>query len=812
MKNNQLVAQLGNILFSWRPALLVLFALITVVLSVSATRLKMDAGFQKSIPLQHEYMKTFTEYQKTFGGTNKIILVLRQKNEGDIYNADFLNTLRKLTDDVFFLPGVERPSVTSLFTPNVRFIEVVEEGFSGGNVIPAGFTGTAEELEKVRINVLKSDRVGRIVSNDFKSAMVNAELQEVDPNTGEKLDYAMVADKLEEIRAKYLNEQYDVHIIGFAKAVGDVHEGVKGVLLFFLLAFLITCVLLYWYSGSLKLSLLALVCAMIPVIWLLGLLPILGYGIDPMSILVPFLIFSIGVSHAVQMTNAWKLEVLQGADGLTAAHSAFLKLFVPGAMALLANALGFMVILHIKIAMVQELAITASLGVALMIITNKMLLTILLSYTRFAPQQDLTNTSKSLSSADEPGLKAPVYDKNHSPEATPSIMVIETKGEWLWQHIKSLTEPKRAVNVLVIAAVLLGAAAYQARNMRIGDLGKGTPEFHDDSRYNIDTATIVNSFSIGVDVLSVIVKTQGVDGACTDYDIMSSIDRFERHLKNMHGVQSTLSLAGMAKNINGGWNEGNPRWQVLSRNSSVLAQSVTPVDTSSRLLNTDCNLMQVFVFTRDHQGTTIAHIINEIKLYLAANKTPNVEFLLASGNVGVMAATNEAVEDAEVSMLLLLFASISLLCLFEFRSIRATLCIIVPLAIAAVCSNALMAWLEIGLKVSTLPVVALGVGVGVDYGIYLFERIQRGLNDGQTLTESFYQALCQRGTAILFTAVTMSIGVGAWAFSALKFQADMGLLLAFMFLVNMLGALLLLPALAAVLLKPQTLKKINNRA
>ena len=771
MKTNRMVSAIGNLLFTWRRSFLVLFIVITLGLIWSAMQLRVDAGFQKMIPLKHEYMQTFTEYQKTFGGANRVLVALRLQ-EGDIYTPEFLATLKTVTDEVFFLPGVDRASVTSLFTANVRFIEVVEDGFAGGNVIPADFSGTPEDLEKVRANVLKSGRVGRLVSNDFKGALVSAELLEVDPGTGARLDYAMVAQKLEEIRTRHQKDGLQVHIIGFAKAVGDITEGARAVLMFFAVAFVITAALLYWYSGSAKLSAVALVCAMIPVVWLLGLLPLLGYGIDPMSILVPFLIFSIGVSHAVQMTNAWQLEVIGGANGLTAAHKSFLKLFMPGAMALLANALGFLVILYIEIDMVRELAITASLGVALMIVTNKMLLTILLSWMSLSPAEMARAAGK------------------------------KQGGDWLWKALKHFAEPRLARVVLVAAAVLLAFGTWQARDLRTGDLGKGIPELHDDSRYNRDTAAIVDNFSIGVDVLSVIAQSRNVDGACTDHTIMDTIDRFEATMRNVHGVQGTLSLPGMAKMVNAGWNEGSPRWRVLSRDPGILAQSVTPIDTSSGLLDTDCNTMQIMVFTRDHQGSTIAHVVNEVKKFIAANPSENLELKLASGNVGVMVATNEAVDSAEVTMLIFLFASISLLCLLEFRSWRATLCIIVPLAIVAVLCNALMAWLGIGLKVSTLPVIALGVGVGVDYGIYLYERMAHELEKGVGLPAAFLEALRQRGTAAAFTAATMALGVGTWAFSALKFQADMGILLAFMFVVNMLGAILLLPALAAFLISP----------
>ena len=292
-KVNPVVQGIADVLFSGRPFWLALFVLITLGLAYSATLLRVDAGFKKMIPLEHPYMKTFVEYQKTFGGANRVLVALRTK-EDDIYTQGFFKALKGVTDDVFFIPGMDRPSVQSLFTPNVRFIEVVEEGFSGGNVVPSTFSGSQADLEKVRINVLKSGRVGRLVSNDFKGALVVGELLEIDPTTGAKLDYNSVSAKLEEIRSKYQSENVDVHIIGFAKAVGDISSGAKGVLVFFVLAFFITSLLLFWYSGSLKLTVLALVCALVPVVWLLGLLPIMGFGIDPMSILVPFLIFSIG--------------------------------------------------------------------------------------------------------------------------------------------------------------------------------------------------------------------------------------------------------------------------------------------------------------------------------------------------------------------------------------------------------------------------------------------------------------------------------------------------------------------------------------
>jgi len=763
-------ARLSRGIFNWRRSLLALFVLVTLALGYFASQLKVEAGFSKMIPLKHEYMRTFVEYQKDFGGANKVLIALRQQ-DGDIYNKAFMETLRKVTDEVFYVKGVERSSVTSLFTNNVRYNEVVEDGFRGGNLVASDFAGTPEQLAKVRENTLKSEWVGRIVSNDMKAAMVVASLQDTDPDTGKRLDLQQVSQRLEEIRRKYEHGGVTVHIIGFAKAIGDVADGAAGVLGFFAVAFVITALLLYWYSCSLMLSSCALVCALVPVVWLLGLLPLMGLGLDPMSILVPFLIFSIGVSHAVQMTNAWKLETLAGADGVTASRNSFRKLFVPGAMALLANALGFIVIAFIDIEMVRELAITATVGVSVMIVTNKMLLPILLSYMRFSPDERRRHAAKG-GAADK-----------------------------LWERLGVLATRKGALLALAVGGVLLAGGVWQARALQIGDLGQGVPELRADARYNRDVAVITSRFAIGVDLLQVIAEAKGQETPCVQRPVLDRMEELEFTLNQEPGVAAVRGLAGFVKQVTQAYAETFIKWRVLPEETAQIAQGVGfATRLGNELMNSSCTAMPVSVFTVDHQSATIRRIVDVIKQFKREHDSKELQFRLAAGNVGVMAATNEAVEQADKWVNLALFTSVTLLCLATFRSMRVTLCIILPLALVTILCNALMAALGIGVKVNTLPVVALGVGVGVDYGIYLFESMKHEIRAGGcTLREGFVAALRQRGTASVFTAVTMTVSVATWAFSALKFQADMGVLLAFMFLVNMLGAILLLPGLAALL-------------
>ena len=765
-RTQALIARIARALIAWRKPIAIITTLITLLLGASAMRTHLDAGFNKLIPLRHEYMAAFLQHSTIFSGANRVLINVHWKGEGDIYNEEFLKTLRGVNDEVFFTPGVNRAQVYSLFTPNVRYIEITENGFVGEVIIPSRFTPNAEGLAQVRSNVAKSGQIGRLVSNDLKSAMVRADLLEVDPKTGERLDYHQVAQKLEAIRTKFGSKNIEINIVGFAKVLGDVMDGLITVIGFFGLAFLITAVLLWLYSRSVNLTALALVVALLPVVWLLGLLPLGGYGIDPMSILVPFLVFSIGVSHAVQMTNAWKQEVRAGLNSSDAAESAFRKLAVPGTLALLTNALGFMVIMMIDIPIVHELGITACMGVLLMIITNKVMLPVILSHLRLEPA--------ALGRTDG---------------------VTGLHGRW-WA-ISALAKPGPALVTLAVSLVLLVGGTIMSRQLLTGDIGAGAPELRADSRYNRDNDRIIANYSIGMDVLSVYAEASNIDEACLNWPVMNAVERFDLVMRGVDGVRSVSTVAGLAKLAAGGNNEGNPRWAALQRTEAALRTGAKAANPELGLNTGSCDVIHLQLFLKDHEGATLKHVVGEVQKFIDADKTPNLKFRLGGGNAGVAAATNDAVEHAEVQMLAAIFGAITLLCWLSFRSWRAVLCIIVPLTLVSILCNALMAMLGIGLKVATLPVIAMGVGVGVDYGIYLYESLQHELeHNGKSLREAFYEALRQRGTAAVFTGVTMSLGVGTWAFSALKFQADMGILLAFMFLVNMLGAVFLLPAMA----------------
>ena len=673
--------------------------------------------------------------------------IIVETTDGTIFDAEFQEVLRQVTDEVFYVTGVDRSGLQSIWTPNVRWSEVTEEGFRGGTVIPQEYDGSPQSLRQLRANVDRSGQVGRLVANDYRSAAIIAPLTSTNPDTGEPLDYHRFSSDLEElVRDKYQTDTIRIHITGFAKIVGDLIDGAILVGSFFGLAFVITLVLLYFYSRCGFATVIPVLCSTIAVVWQLGLLNTLGFGLDPYSMLVPFLVFAIGMSHSVQIINNVGLRYYFGASAETSARRTFRALFVPGMVALASDAIGFLTLMVIDIPVIRELALTASLGIAILVVTNLILLPIALSYT---------------------GISKSCVRHLDRRRDNPSR---------IWPWFARFTEPKRAMATIGIAAALFAVGIAFGTQLRIG-------------------AFLTENYSTSTDVFVVMARTASQQ--CTGYSALAPIDRFQEVMRNVDGVQSVMSIADYAKLVIMAMNEGNPKWHTLSRNQYILNNAVSRAP--SQLLNTDCSMVPVLIFLNDHKAETLSRVVDAAETFRSENPNDAVDLVLAAGNAGIEAATNIVISKAQYQMLALVYGVVSLLVLLTFRSLRAVICIILPLALTSVLAQAIMAWLGIGVKVATLPVIALGVGIGVDYGIYLYARLELQLERGFPLHEAYHRTLQTTGLAVAFTGITLAVAVGTWIFSPIKFQADMGLLLTFMFLWNMLGALSLLPALARYL-------------
>jgi predicted RND superfamily exporter protein len=784
--DNRVAATLEKLIFGNRLVLVIVFALVTVALATVAARgLRIDASFTKQLPLEHEYMRTFVKHQAEFGGANRVLIALIAR-DGNMFTPAFFDSLKKATDEVLVMDGIDRARVQSLFTPNVRYMEVVEDGIEAGNVVDSEFVPTPAALAKVRENILKAGIRGRLVANDFSGALVSAIVLEKDA-TGKPIDPIEVARELEtrvrdRIQGSGVDVQahsssfegagIDVHMIGFAKVVGDIADGAMSVITFAFVTILLTLLAVWYYVQSFKVAVVPIVCSIVAVLWQLGTLVLLGYGIDPLGLLVPFLIFAIGVSHGVQKISAVKEAAVAGVGSMDAARQTFRQLLMPAIIALLADLVGFVTILLIPVRIVQEMAVTASIGVAIVILTDLILLPVLVSWVKWDDQY------------------------NARVEARQAKLAVH------WKRLGRITERKPALVIIVVALLLGLFGIFKGSETPIGDTQAGVPELRADSRYNRDSNIITQKFSIGVDILTVIVETQAP--ACTSHEFMTAIDTFAWKMRNVEGVQDVMTLPIVAKIAIAGWNEGSLKWRNIPREPNQLTQSTRYIETSTGLLNADCNVIPVMLFLRDHKAATIHRVVTEVKAWRALNAPDGATFNLATGNVGVMAATNEEVEAKEYPILGWVFAAVILMCLLTFRSLLGTVLVFVPLALVSILVYAVMAILGIGLKLNTLPMVALGAGIGVDYGIYLWSRMQQYLDAGASVRESFEKTMKVTGASIIFTGITLALGVVTWVFSPLKFQADIGVMLTFMFFVNMLGAIILLPALAAWFVKPRT--------
>ncbi|EZQ17180.1 MULTISPECIES: efflux RND transporter permease subunit [Halopseudomonas] len=780
-KHHQETAPLvERVIFNNRLIMLLIFAALTIFFGFQATQVRPVTSFEKMIPLEHPYIVNMIEHQDDMGNLGNSIRIAVAIEDGDIFSTEYMETLKRINDEVFFLPGVDRANLRSLWTPNVRWTEVTEYGFDGGPVASKPAYLTAEDLEELRVNILKSGEIGRLVANNFKSTIIDVPLQESYPNPENqseqiRLDYGEFSRLLEEkIRSEFQNENpnISIHIIGFAKKVGDLIDGIIKVVMFFGAALLITFVLLLIFTRCLKSSLTTLVCSVIAVIWQLGLLRTMGFGLDPYSILVPFLVFAIGISHGVQIINAMAIEYAGADDAYTAARRAFRSLYIPGIVALVSDGVGFVTLLLIEIEVIRELGIAASVGVGVIILTNLMLLPILMSYI---------------------GIGKGAVQRNRDMVSRP---------QKLWQSISGFAHPAVAPISVVLAILGFAFGIYYGKNVEIGDLDPGAPELRADSRYNLDNDFIIRNYSTSSDVLVVMVSTP--PEMCSAYETMEAIDQLEWRMSNLAGVQSAVSLVTVAKQVIMGNNEGSLKWQALSRNQDNLNTAISRAPEG--MFNASCSLAPVMIFLNDHKADTLTRATAAVEEFAEEYNTENITFKLAAGNAGIEAATNVVIEKSQLKMLLTVYAVVILMCLVTFRSIRAVLCIIIPLALTSVLANALMAFLGIGVKVATLPVIALGVGIGVDYGIYIYSRLETYLRQGMPLQEAYYETLKTTGKAVTFTGFTLAIGVATWIFSAIKFQADMGILLTFMFLWNMFGALWLLPALARFLLRPDKMR------
>ncbi|MFC5463103.1 efflux RND transporter permease subunit [Massilia niabensis] len=772
---------LERLVFNNRLWMVLACALLTVFFALQIPKLQVSASFEKSLPTSHPYIVNYQENRSALRGLGDSVRVVVENTEGDIFNAAYLDSLAKINDEIVLLPGVDRSWLKSIWTPVVRWTEYTEEGFVGGPVMPQNYNGSPETIQALKLNINRAGVVGSLVANDFKSSMIVVPLMSRDAE-GRPADYHALSKSLEDIRSRYESAgkpgspKLKVHVVGYAKLVGDLIDGLQKVMTFFVASAVIAAFIIFMFTRCVRSTLTVLACSIIAVTWQLGLLVTMGFALDPFSALVPFLIFAIGVSHGAQKMNGIMQDVGRGTHTLVAARYTFRRLFIAGVTALLADAVGFAVLMLIDIPAIRDLALAASMGVAVLIFTNLLLLPVMLSFTGVSRKAALRSLRDEEEQESGKGLGA------------------------VWRLLDRFTERRWATAAVLVSLGLAVGGYIVALNLQTGDLDPGAPELRPEARYNLDDAYISANYGLSSEVFAVMVKTPPDD--CRKFDTLVEIDRLAFALSQVPGVQKTASLADTVRNYTSGGFEGNPKWLTISGNQGLIDPQISnALAWNSEFITDACALTPVVAYLSDHKADTLNRVMAAAEKFAAEHSTPDRQFLLAAGNAGIQAITNIVVKKANVSMLIYVYAAVIVLCAIAFRSWRAVLVAVLPLMLTSILAEALMVMLGIGVKVATLPVIALGVGIGVDYSLYLLSVQMALMRKGESLSDAYRHAVQFTGKVVALVGVTLGAGVVTWAWSPIRFQADMGILLTFMFIVNMIGSLILVPALSYFLFK-----------
>ena len=766
---------LERCIFNNRAVVLLVSLVATLILGWHAVRLPVNASFEKMIPGAHPYVQNYLKNKEALSGLGNSVRIVVEHTDGDIFEKNYLQVLQKVNDAAYLIPGVDRAAMRGLWTSSLRWTEVTEEGYRGGPVMPDSFDGSHTALDQLRTNIARAGIVGNYVADNLRSSMIVVPLLDFNPDTRKPLDYAAFSRDLENKVRTLEGPTVKIHIIGFAKIAGDLIDGLGSVMVFFGVSVAIAALFVFAFTRDLRSTLLLVSVSALAVVWLLGLMQLLGYALNPYSILVPFLIFAIGLSHGAQKMNSIMQDVARGTHCYVAARYTFRRLFIVGFTALLTNVVGFAVLMVIDIPVIRDLALTTSLGVAVLMFTKLVLVPVLLSY---------SGVSRKVS---------PNSQQTHAHNR-------RDRADRVLTGLAHFTARRWAL-VSIIASVALGLTAFGiSQQLKTGDLDPGAPELRPHSRYNLDDAYVNAHYGLSSDQFVTMLITP--PGRCKDYATMIELDRLGSSLRQVTGVKAIASAAETVRFTTAGQFEGNPKWLTIPRNVSVLNTAVgqAMVD-RPELVEQHCAVTPLIAYLSDHKADTLTRVVNAVETFRVEHNTPERHFELAAGSAGIEAATNIVVKQANRRMLVLLYAAVALLCFITFRSWRAVLVAVIPLLITSALCEALMVCLGIGVKVATLPVIALGVGVGVDYALYLLS-VQLALQrSGMPLREAYTRSLRFTGRVVALVGLTMAAGVITWVWSPIKFQADMGILLTFMFLWNMVGALVLIPALSHFLLR-----------
>lgn len=767
-------------IFAYPKLILGLLLAITVFFALQIPGVKMYSDFSDLLPQEHPYIKLHNDIRDTFGGANVVVVGI-EVEEGTIFNNDVLSLIHRLTQAVDSLPAINHNLVTSLTHRTSRKTWLSEEG----SIVSEPYYDPTKkpilneaEMAEMRDAVLANPRVfGLMVSPDLKSALIKGQLNEG------ALDYEKTFEQIQAFRAREQIPGVKVHVTGQPMLVGWVYTYIKQIIQIFMFTLAFMFVLLMVYFRRLYGVLIPMLGIVISSIWGIGILSLLGYNLDPLTLVIPFLISARAMSHGIQLVERYYDEFVICGNGQQAARSTFDSLFRPGSLGVISDAVGLLLISLGSIPINTKLSYYASLWALCVILNVLVFVPMLLS-------------------------------------VLPQPKRAGIRHGWIRRFLPKIgafvANPKSARKILLATVALFVVGGVFSTSVQIGEAEPGSPLLYPDHDYNVSSAAINTSFP-GSEELYIIARTEE-KGGLKKPEVIKALEDFQNYMLDDPDLGGAKGLPDLVKQVNRLLHNNDPRYAQVPHDEyyvgglmfAYMASSPIP-GALKEFVNPEETEANMVFYYKDHQGETIRRAIHMIKSWVdeKGNAVEGLSFHLAGGIIGVTAAINEAVFKTNAIVVPSVLVLIFLFVTFFYGSLHAGWLMFLAMSFATILSYGYMGYMNIGINVNTVPIIAVGIGVGIDYSIYIMDRIREEILKTNSLQEAVIRAISTTGLAVCVTAGALILGVVMWVFlSDLRFQSDAALLLVVMLVFNMVASLFVVPSWITIF-KPKFITDIE---
>ncbi|MGH8005509.1 MAG: efflux RND transporter permease subunit, partial [Candidatus Binatia bacterium] len=642
--------RLGEQLLAQRKLVLIGVTVVTLIFAAFAFRLDLVTRFDELLPQNHPFIQVHNQYAPMFGGANTIMLMLEVK-DGTIFTKETLTKIFELTQRLDSVYGVDHDQITSLAHRTNRRVRMASGGETIVEPVMERPPKNAQEVELVRRIVHTSRNLyGVVVSLDEKATLMRATFIEG------RFDHRRVFDEISRgVIEPFEDDNTQIHAAGEPWLYGWVYYYATEVYLILLATTVLTWLLLYWYFHDIRGALRPTITGVISAIWGLGFIKMIGFSLDPLTLVIPFFITARAVSHSVQMHDRYYEEYKKANwQKEPAIIAAFANLFVPTLSGILTDALGLLVILLVPIVLLQKLAIGAAVWILAITVSELLLNPIVYYYLR-----------------------------------EPDIRVVEQREQGLFKRFiyaatDAILSPTGKTVTLAGWGVVLVSCVYFWQNLTIGDPSAQTPLLHRDSPYNVAHARIQEVFG-GVEPLMVVVERKGDKNVIVDQKTLQTIEQFQRYLERDPSVGASFSFLDVLTVVNASLHEGEPKWEVLPRSPREVTMVLgafffgSSYKEADKLVHHDYKAAPIWFFCTDHKGDNIRRIIARANEFIAAHPLEAAQFRLAGGLIGVLAAANQELLKNDILVNVLGFGTIFLILVVTYRSLMAGIYMLIPL-------------------------------------------------------------------------------------------------------------------------------------